>query len=1280
SNSPALAAPDTRIGASAAQGSDGGNCQPWTLVNVPNPRTHHYLNDIDAIAPDDIWAVGEYYDENNYTPDTALTMHWDGTQWTIVPTPEAPASARLALYGVSALSPNDVWAVGENFPSSASNQPSAYQPLAMHWDGVQWTIVPTPQEPGGLLLNDVVALAPDNVWAVGANDGAHATRAMHWDGTAWSIVPTPNGGGFSDDNVLTSIAAVSPNDIWAVGYIYPKGGTPTTLSIHWNGTQWTRVITPNPGNYFRRLNGVTALAANDVWAVGSYSTNSGKTYTPLFLHWNGTQWQHVSSPQVGDYDSLDDVHAIAPNDIWAVGTTAACDFCPFQTLTMHWNGTAWTPEFSPNGFRDFSRLEAVTATSPGDVWAVGFTDEYEFPYTSDSLIMRRFCPVPTPTGTPPTSTPTRTRVSTYTPTPTLTVAATPTCSPGGLRVLIVYADYESAPATLRNGILAHPGVQTVDMVRSDSSTPSFAQLMQYDVVVPFAGSSSWADLTTLGNRLADYQDAHGIVVAFNYSWSGPPRGIGGRWQGANYSPFENYGGNVYSDGTLGNHNAAHPLMAGVTNLTAFNRANLALKAGAEQVAAWHDGPPLIATKGRAVGVSAYVGDDNDGWSGDFARIVVNAGRWLRPGQCGSVTPGSTSTPGPPTATRTATAVLSPTATVTPGGPGACTVPSFDPRTNHAVGDAPERVAVGDFNHDGNPDIAVVNKDSSSLSVLLGGGGGFGQATTYELPAQPSGITVGDYNRDGNLDVAASGWGVNMAMILLGNGSGGFGTATSYGSGSGGAGIATADFNNDGSLDLVVADDGHDTMLVLINNGSGGFGVGVQYDLDWIPTDIAVGDFNNDGNPDVAAPNSFSDNVSVRLGDGSGSFGPLTNYNVAANPISIAVADFNNDGNDDFATSSPDTGNITVRLGNGSGGFGTPSHFPAGNGSMSIGVADFNLDGNPDIAVANVPNNVAVLLGNGSGGFGPINNFAAGSGPKAVAVGDFNRDNKPDLAVTNNSGDSVSVLMNSCGGSAATATGTPVAPSTTAIPGTPNSTSVATVTQPPISTGTVSAIASATSPAGSTPTVCAVAFTDVPLNHTFYASIKCLACNGILSGYSDGTFRPNNDITRGQIAKVVSNAAGFNDSPGTQIYEDVPASNTFYAWINRLSRRGHMGGYNCGTVPSEPCGSANSPYFRPNANATRGQLAKIVASAASITGTPTGQRYADVEPDSTFYVWIEQLSNLGVMGGYPCGTVSGEPCDNQNRPYFRPSNNVTRGQASKIVANTFIPGCVTPVVR
>jgi hypothetical protein len=1255
-------------------GTAGGSCQPWFVVGAPNPRTNHYLYDVDALAADEIWAVGHYYDLNGGTPDTTLAMRWNGTQWEILPTPPEGGY----LNGVDALSPNDVWAVG-HCPDCGMTS------LTLHWDGVQWTRIPSPSPPGHVELHDVVALAPNNVWAVGANDGFHSTVAMQWDGNAWTIVPTPNGGQFGDDNVLTGITAVSPNDMWAVGYIYPKGGTPRTLSMRWNGSQWSLVTTPNPGNYARRLDSVDAVSANDVWAVGTYSTNSGETYRPLLLHWNGTQWQHVDSPEYNDYNSINAVQAIASDDVWAVGTTSGCNFCPLQTLSLHWNGTAWSVESTPNGFRDFSFLEGVTAAPNGDVWAVGYSEEYGFPNYADSLIMRKVCTLGTPTATPPgppsTATPTRTPVPSYTSTATRTVAATPTCNPNGMRVLIVYADYETPPATLRDGMLSQPGVETVDFYRADSTTPPLPLLLQYDVVVVFANLTVFADPFTLGNRLADYQDAHGIVVAFHYSWDGTLREVTGRWQSGGYSPYEQFGGRLYQTSTLGAHNAAHPLMQGVANLSAFYRGALTLKPGAEQIAAWADGRPLIAAKGRAVGVSAYVGDEDDGWSGDFARIVVNAGRWLRANPC-TGTPQPTQTPGTPSPTRSATVTRTSIPTATPGGPPYCTVPSFGPDTEYAVGNAPERVTVADFNEDGNPDVAVVNKDSANLSVLLGNGDGTLQpAVTYELDVQPSGITTGDYNGDGNLDIATAGFGARMAVILSGNGSGGFGTAATYGSGSSGAGIATADFNEDGSPDLVIADDGHDTMLVLLNNGSGGFGVGTQYNLDWIPTDIAVGDFNRDGNIDAAAPNSFSNNVSVRLGNGNGTFGPLQNFGVGPNPRSIVVADFNRDSNPDLAVSSGTTGNLAVKLGNGAGGFGTTANFPAGNGSQSIGVADFNGDENPDVAVANVPGNVAVLLGNGSGGFGPLNNFAAGSGPAAVAVGDFNRDAKPDLTVSNNTGDSVSVLLNTCSVVVSTPTNFPSQASATATQAQPTSTTAAatgttvaaTATRPAstaVSTATRTAVAGTT-----TPTACSVSFSDVPSDHTFYANVMCLACRGIISGYADGTFRPANPITRGQIAKVVSNAAGLSGTPTGQRYEDVPDSHSFYIWIERLSDLGVMGGYPCGSQ-AEPCGPAARPYFRPQNNATRGQLSKIVSEAAGLSGTPSGQTYADVDGAHPFYLWIERLTSLGVMSGYPCGSP-GEPCDPQSRPYFRPGNDVTRGQASKIVANTFFTDCTIP---
>jgi glucose/arabinose dehydrogenase len=201
------------------------------------------------------------------------------------------------------------------------------------------------------------------------------------------------------------------------------------------------------------------------------------------------------------------------------------------------------------------------------------------------------------------------------------------------------------------------------------------------------------------------------------------------------------------------------------------------------------------------------------------------------------------------------------------------------------------------------------------------------------------------------------------------------------------------------------------------------------------------------------------------------------------------------------------------------------------------------------------------------------------------------------------------------------------------------------------------------------------FSDVPPDNTFYANIMCLVCKGIISGYADGTFRPNAEVTRGQLSKIVSNSAGFNDNPGPQMFQDVPTGSPFYDWINRLARRGHISGYECGE-PGEPCGPGNLPYFRPGANATRGQISKIVANAAGFNEPVSGQTFQDVPLVNPFYGFIERLTVRGVMSGYPCDGP-GEPCvPPDNRPYFRWANYATRGQTSKIVANTFFPACQT----
>ena len=256
------------------------------------------------------------------------------------------------------------------------------------------------------------------------------------------------------------------------------------------------------------------------------------------------------------------------------------------------------------------------------------------------------------------------------------------------------------------------------------------------------------------------------------------------------------------------------------------------------------------------------------------------------------------------------------------------------------------------------------------------------------------------------------------------------------------------------------------------------------------------------------------------------------------------------------------------------------------------------------------------------------------------------------------------------------TGSGAASTPTAVPTSPATSPTATPS-PAAPTRTGTAVA--------TVTACSVEFSDVPPGSTFYSYIRCLACRGIVGGYPCGGpgepcpgpyFRPNNPITRGQVSKIVSESAGFQAVIPTtqQTFEDTPPGSTFWVWIERLAGRGIIGGYPCGG-PFEPCvAPTNRPYFRPNNNVTRGQLSKIVSGAAGWTETPTSQTFEDSPPASTFYVYIERMAGHGIIGGYPCGGP-GEPCiAPANRAYFRPNNNATRGQLSKIAANTFFPAC------
>ncbi|HYP18703.1 MAG TPA: S-layer homology domain-containing protein, partial [Chloroflexia bacterium] len=240
-----------------------------------------------------------------------------------------------------------------------------------------------------------------------------------------------------------------------------------------------------------------------------------------------------------------------------------------------------------------------------------------------------------------------------------------------------------------------------------------------------------------------------------------------------------------------------------------------------------------------------------------------------------------------------------------------------------------------------------------------------------------------------------------------------------------------------------------------------------------------------------------------------------------------------------------------------------------------------------------------------------------------------------------------------------------------------------------------------------PTACPIQFQDVPPStevSSFYPYVRCLACRGVLGGYPCGGanpqtgqgepcgdtgnpyLRPANNVTRGQLSKIVAIAGDFSEPVDTVSFTDVPPGSAFYPYVERLRHRGVVNGYACGgknpqTLESEPCDYLTRPYFRPGNMATRGHTARIVSQAGQVPD-PTDRRpahFADVEPGDPYYTEVERLYGIGAIRGFPCGGP-GEPCNNANQPYFRPGASVTRGQATKIVSNTFYPNCQAPARR
>jgi VCBS repeat-containing protein len=345
---------------------------------------------------------------------------------------------------------------------------------------------------------------------------------------------------------------------------------------------------------------------------------------------------------------------------------------------------------------------------------------------------------------------------------------------------------------------------------------------------------------------------------------------------------------------------------------------------------------------------------------------------------------------------------------------ALTPVTFTGPTNFAVGDGPNSVAVGDFNGDGDPDLAVANEFGGSVSVLLGGaGGGFSAATNFATGGFPFAVAVGDFNGDSDPDLAVADGLNGIIKVLLGSTGGTFTGPTNFPAGTFPASVAVGDFNGDGDPDLAVTDQAAGKILVLRGTTGGGFTAPTTVGTAAGPYSVAVGEFNGDADPDLAVADPYSGNVLVLLGSADANFTAPATVASGADPDSVAVGDFNGDGDPDLAVADQSPGEIMVLLGSTGGTFTGPTILTTDSGVSAVAVADFNRDGDPDLAVSNFNlSRVSVLLGSTGGTFTAPTNFAVGSTQTSVVAADFNGDSKPDLAATKFNTDNVAVLLNS----------------------------------------------------------------------------------------------------------------------------------------------------------------------------------------------------------------------------------------------------------------------------
>lgn len=318
----------------------------WTPVSAPTPTSGvDTLYAVDAYSENDVWAVGKH--EDSETPNQTLIQHWNGSQWSTVPSPNI-ADAGHVLYGIAASSPTDAWAVGSSF------QNGVLKTLTQHWDGSAWTIVPSPNgSDGSGELRSVAIDATGDVWAVGLSN--FKSLLLYWNGTTWQTAEQPAA-------PIARVKSGLGGHVWALSV---KMDDAVTLQS-WNGSDWTTETTlqlPIPSDWYY-ADDFIVLAQDDIWVAGNFRyPRDGRG---LLWHWDGVGWTEYINYSTG----ITAIAGVSEQNLWTIGPgpyTGGPDWGP---IFLRWNGTDWSrfwmrnalPQWIPNG---------LTAVSADELWMVG---------------------------------------------------------------------------------------------------------------------------------------------------------------------------------------------------------------------------------------------------------------------------------------------------------------------------------------------------------------------------------------------------------------------------------------------------------------------------------------------------------------------------------------------------------------------------------------------------------------------------------------------------------------------------------------------------------------------------------------------------------------------------------------------------------------------------------------------------------------------------------------------------------------------------------------------